>query len=216
MIKLVIADDHPIVREGIKRLIDSCRDMTLLGEVDEGERLLATCRHYEPDVVLLDISMPGANFLELIAQLKRVRRNTNILVLSIHSEEHYAVRSIRAGASGYLNKQHSDQHLETAIRTVAQGRVFVTPGVAAHLAESVQTDAPVSLDPKLLSKREFQVLQGLGMGKSVSDIAGELSLSPKTVSTYKTRLLRKLRLKSHADIITYALRHGIVPQPGPY
>lgn len=213
MIRLVIADDHPIVREGIKRLIDSSGDMILVGEADDGQRLLATCRQYKPDVILLDISMPGPNFLELIEQLKRMLPETGILVLSIHSEEHYAFRALRAGASGYLNKQHSDVNLETAIRTVAEGRVYLSRKTAGNLAEEAQTDMPADLDPKSLSKREFQVLHGLAMGKSISDIAGELSLSPKTVSTYKARLLRKLRLKSHADVVGYSLRHGIVTQP---
>lgn len=210
MIRLLIADDHLIVREGIKRYLTDMPDMTVVAEAASGEEVIALARTTEVDVALLDLSMPGPGFLQLMAQLKEVYPAMAILILSMQPEEMYAVRALRAGAKGYVPKDHSPDELASAIRLVAAGKRFLSPSLAESLALGID---PTSDRPRYegLSNREFQVLVRLGAGMSVKEIAAQLALSPKTVSTYRVRILEKLELETTADVIRYAIEHELEP-----
>ncbi len=209
MIRLLIADDHPIVREGLKRIIAECPDMKLEGEAVDGDDALNKCAELPVDVLLLDVSMPGQGFLETMHRLRKEHPGVRVLVLSVHSEDQYAVRALRLGASGYLTKDHSPNELAGAIRRAYRGGKYVTESLAERLAFELEADRDM-LPHSTLSDREYQVLCKLGSGTSVKDTAAELGLSPKTVSTYRTRVLTKMNLKSNAELIRYVLRHGLV------
>lgn len=209
MIRLLIADDHPIVREGLKRLVADCPDMKLVGEAVDGDEALAQCAAVEVDVLLLDVSMPGPGFLEMMRCLRKEHPSVRVLVLSVHPEDQYAVRALRLGASGYLTKDHSPTELAGAIRRAYRGGKYVTESLAERLAFELEADREM-LPHAMLSDREYQVLCKLGSGTSVKETAAELGLSPKTVSTYRTRVLTKMKLKTNAELIRYVLRHGLV------
>ncbi len=210
MIRLLLADDHLIVREGIKRYLTDMPDMTVVAEAASGDEVIALARATEIDVALLDLSMPGPGFLQLMAQLADVNPDMAILILSMQPEEMYAVRALRAGAKGYVPKDHSPDELASAIRLVAAGKRFVSASLAESLALGID---PASNRPRHadLSNREFQVLVRLGAGRSVKEIAAQLTLSPKTVSTYRVRILDKLGLSTTADVIRYAVEHELAP-----
>lgn len=209
MIQLLIADDHPIVREGLKRIIAECPDMTVTAEAGDSSEALEYSKIYPADVVLLDVSMPGIGFLETLHRLKINRPNIRVLVLSVHPEEHYALRALKAGAAGYLTKDHTPDELADAIRHVYEGRKYVSPLLAEKLVTELGSD---SMKPphEVLSNREYEVLCRLAIGEAISDIATALVLSPKTVSTYRTRILEKMRLTNNADLVRYALDHALV------
>ena len=209
MIRLLIADDHPIVREGLKRIVTDCPDMKIVGEAIDGDDVLARCEDSSVDVLLLDVSMPGPGFLETMRRLKKEHAGVRVLVLSVHSEDQYAVRALRAGASGYLTKDHSPTELAGAIRRAYRGGKYVTESLAERLAFELESDRE-RLPHATLSDREYQVLCKLGSGTSVKDTAVDLGLSPKTVSTYRTRVLKKMKLKTNAELIRYVLRHSLV------
>ena len=209
MIRLLIADDHPIVREGLKRIIADCPDIQLADEANDGNEVLSKCEHENPDVVLLDISMPGPGFLEILHRLELKHPLIRTLVLSIHPEDQYAIRAIKAGAAGYLTKNHTPEELAKAIRRVYRGYRYITPTLAEGLATLLEADGEVQLHEKL-SNREYQVFHMIGSGKDTKVIAAQLSLSPKTVSTYRSRILDKMKLKSKAELIRYAIEHGLV------
>lgn len=209
MIRVLIADDHAIVREGVKRIIAAAGGMTVVGEAADGPELLALLVNTPCDVVLMDLAMPGGSGLELIADVRRTRPKIPVLVLTMHPEDQYAVRTLMAGAAGYLYKGNPPDQLITAIRTVGSGKPFVTPAVAAQLATHV--DAVSEKPPhERLSNREYEVLCLIASGKSVSESARELGLSVKTVSTFRTRILEKLGLSHNAELTRYALKHGLV------
>jgi two-component system invasion response regulator UvrY len=209
MINVLIADDHTVVREGIKRIIADQVDMTVAGEAATGPELLAKALGGRWDVVLMDLAMPGSAGLEVLQELRRARPQLPILVLSMYPEDQYAVRALMAGASGYVHKSTPPDQLIAAIRTVLSGHRYVTAEVAESLAAHV--DAVSAKPPhQSLSNREYQVMCLLARGKSVSDIARELSLSVKTVSTFRTRILEKMRLHRNAEITRYALQHGLI------
>jgi DNA-binding NarL/FixJ family response regulator len=208
MIRLFIADDHPVVREGLKRIIADCHDMTVTGEAADGDRLLAQIGSAGVDVLLLDVSMPGPGVFELIRRMKEERPGVRILVLSVQPEEVYAVRTLRAGAAGYLTKDHSPEELAGAIRRVHGGGRYVSPALAEALALGLEPDYETP-PHEALSDREYQVLSLLAAGRSVKEIAAQLHLSPKSISTYRARILEKTRLKSTAELIRYALEHDI-------
>jgi len=208
MIRIVIADDHTIVREGLKQLLSSSADFNVVGEACNGQEVIARARELEFDVLLLDMSMPGRSGIELIHQVKKEKPRLQILVLSMHEEQQYAVRAIRAGASGYLTKESASAQLVSALRKVASGGAFITPAVAEQLALDAMPHAHASLH-STLSNREFQVMGMLVAGKSITDIAANLNLSVKTVSTHKTRLMQKMNLASQADLIRYAIDHKL-------
>ena len=208
MIRLLIADDHPVVREGLKRIVAECPDMRWVGEATDALETLAKSKTADVDVLLLDISMPGPGFLDTMRRLRKERPDLAVLVLSVHSEDQYAVRALRAGAAGYLTKDHSPGELADAIRRVYRGDRYVTPSVAEKLVDGLgsKADRPAH---EALSDREYEILCMLGAGKSVKAIGRQLALSPKTVSTYRGRTLEKMKLKTSAELIRYALQNGL-------
>ena len=210
-VRLVIADDHPVVREGLKYLVSQNRDMVLVGEADDATSTLEVCRTTAVDVLLLDVSMPGMAVVDLIRALRSAVRSPRILVLSIHPERHYARRVLKAGADGYLTKNHSPTALVDAIRQVHSGRKYVTPTVAQELAVSLSEGTALA-PHEALSNREYEVLRRLGAGARINDIGQELALSPKTVRTYRSRILAKMSLRSTAELIFYAVQNGLVEQ----
>jgi len=210
-IRLVIADDHPVVRDGLKYLVSQHRDMALVGEADDARSTLEVCRTTAVDVLLLDVSMPGMAVVDLIRALRSEGRSPRILVLSVHPERHYARRVLKAGADGYLTKNHSPTALADAIRQVHRGQKYVTPTLAQELAVSLSEGTALARH-EALSNREYEVFRRLGAGLQVSDIAQELALSAKTVRTYRSRILAKMNLRSTAELIFYAVQNGLVEQ----
>jgi len=209
VIRVVIADDHTIVREGLKQLLLAASDLEIAGEARDGHEVLERVRNSDFDVLLLDMSMPGKSGMELIRQVKGEKPKLRILVLSMHAEHQYAVRAIKAGASGYLTKDSASRELVSAIRKVAGGGAYISPEVAEALALGAmpQAEGPPHAT---LSDREYQVFRMLAAGKSVSDIAAELNLSAKTVSTHKARLMEKMALDNQAELVRYAIKHRLV------
>ena len=211
-IRVLVADDHTIVREGLKQILAKHADITVAGEAANGNDVLKMVRGEAWDVLVTDMSMPGRSGIELIKLVKEARPKLPVLVLSMYGEDQYAVRAIRAGASGYLNKESASDQLVTAIRTVAAGGVYVSPGVAEAMFHNLRGDT-AGAPHEQLSDREFQVLRLIAIGKSVTDIAGELVLSPKTVSTHKTRILEKMRMTNQAELIRYAIERKLIDAP---
>ena len=213
MIRVVIADDHTLLREGLRQLLTSASDMEVVGEAADGHEALARVRNLDFDVLLLDMSMPGKSGIELIRQVKAEKPRLRILVLSMHEEHQYAVRAIRAGASGYLTKESAASQLVAAIRKVAGGGAFISAEVAERLAQEAM---PHAEGPRhaTLSDREYQVFRLLVSGRSVGDIAADLHLSAKTVSTHKARLMEKLGVDSTAELVHYAVRHKRLDDSG--
>jgi len=209
MIRVVIADDHTIVREGLRQLLGGSGGFEIVGEARDGAETMQRVRELEFDVLLLDMSMPGRAGMDLIRQVRAERPRLRILVLSMHQEHQYAIRAIRAGASGYLTKESASRELATALRKVASGGAYITPEVAEQLALGAMPSAD-ALPHTTLSDREFQVLRMLVAGKSVSDIAADLTLSVKTVSTHKARLMQKLGVSNTSEMFRYALQHRLV------
>ena len=209
MIRILIADDHAIVRAGLKQFIAGEKDMVVSGEAADGMETLACVRKGECDVVLLDISMPGKNGIDTLRQLKRSRPDLPVLILSAYSEQQFAVSLLRAGASGYISKESASEQLVTAIRTVIGGGKYVSPSVAQVLVSDLSSDTDKPLHGTL-SKREFQIFYRLASGESVSRIAEELFLSVKTVSTYRARILEKMQMNSNSDLTYYAIKNHVI------
>lgn len=209
MIRLLIADDHPVVREGLRRIVQDAPGLEVVGEVASGDELLERLPRLPADIVLLDVTMPGPGFLEVLQRLRSEHPTVAVLVLSVHPEDQYAVRALRAGASGYLTKDHSPEELTEAIRRVYRGHKYVSPELAERLAADLAAGAR-SARHELLSDREYQVLCLLGSGRTVKEIGRSLQLSPKTVSTYRTRVLEKMCASSNADLVRYAALHGLI------
>ena len=209
MIRILIADDHAIVRAGLRQFIADQPDMEVTGEAASGSEAVQLVRGAEFDVVLLDISMPDRNGIDTLKTLKQLRPTLPVLMLSGFAEDQYAVNLLRGGASGYLNKEAASTQLVGAIRTVVRGRKFVSPALAQILADGVTGDAGRPLHAEL-SQREFQIFCKLAAGVAVSKIADELFLSVKTVSTYRTRVLEKMGMKSNADLTYYAIKNGLI------
>lgn len=209
MIRILIADDHAIVRAGLKQFIASDGDMQVTGEASGGDETIELVRNGEFDVVLLDIRMPEGSGIDTLKQLKALRPRLPVLMLSGFAEEQYALNLLRAGAAGYISKEAAPTELVKAIRTVVMGRKYVSPELAQILATGVtgETDKPLHAQ---LSQREFQIFCKLAAGESVSSIADELLISVKTVSTYRTRVLEKMNLKSNADLTYYAIKNGLI------
>lgn len=212
MIRIVIADDHTIVREGLKQLLAAASDLAVVGEAQNGHEVLQRVRKQEFDLLLLDLSMPGKSGIELIKQIHDEKPALRVLVLSMHQEEQYAVRAIKAGASGYLTKDSASAQLVTAIRKVAAGGAFITGAVAEQIALDAmpRADGPPHTS---LSDREFQIFRLLVSGKAVSDIAAQLNLSVKTVSTHKARIMRKMNMSNSTELVRYAIRHRLIDNP---
>ena len=211
MIRIVVADDHTIVREGLKQLLGAAADLAVVGEAQNGHELMERVRGLEFDLLLLDMSMPGKSGIELIKQVRAEKPKMRILVLSMHEEHQYAVRAIRAGAAGYLTKDSASRQLVEAIRKIASGGAFISAEVAQQLALGAMPDAHGPLHGAL-SDREFQVFKLIAEGKSVSDIAERLNLSVKTVSTHKSNILQKMNMTTQAELIRYAINERLVDQ----
>lgn len=207
-IRIFIADDHPIVRQGLRRIVEADAGMVISGEAGDGVSLRSTLERTATDVVLLDVSMPGGPFLETLRELRAKHPTVRVLVLSVHPEDQWAVRALRAGASGYLTKDHSPDQLLEAIRRVYRGGKYVSPTLAEHLAEHL--GGGQRAPHELLSDREFEVMRRLGSGLTVSQIASELAISAKTVSTYRTRILEKMAVATNAELVRYASEHGLI------
>jgi DNA-binding NarL/FixJ family response regulator len=208
-IHVLIADDHAIVRQGLKQILSESDDLVITGEGDDGAEALQLARHQPWDVFLLDVSMPNRNGIDTLKQLKKEFPRLPVLILSMHPEEQYAVRALKAGASGYLTKQSAPEQLVTAIRQVASGKKYVSPAVAQQLVEALSGDSN-KLPHERITDREYQVLVMIATGKTQTQIAEKLNLGVATVSTYRARLLEKMGLKSTAELIRYGLEHGLV------
>lgn len=209
MIKIAIADDHAIVRQGLKQILHDIADMEVFGEACSGDEALTMIRSEGWDVLLLDISMPGKNVLELIKLAKLQYPHLPILILSMYPEDQYAMRMLRAGADGYLTKESAPEQLVAAIRKVDGGGKYVSPLLAEKLVAELSVDSNEQPHTRL-TDREYQVFCDLGKGKRLTDIADEMALSIKTISTYRTRLLKKMKLTNNADIIHYALKYHLL------
>ncbi len=210
MIRLLVADDHPVVREGLRNIIDDCQDIEVVGEAEDADGVMEQTRQTRADVLLLDVSMPGPGFTDVMQRLRKEQPQLKVLVLSIHPEEEYAIRALRAGAMGYLSKRRSQHELAEAIRRVHGGGHYVTETVTERLALQLRT-AVGGLLHEALSDREYQVLCLLGAGKSVKETAAALDLSPKTISTYRARVLQKMELRSTVDLARYVTLHHLEP-----
>lgn len=212
MIRVLLADDHAIVRAGLKEILAGTGDIAVAAEAANGHEVLERVRAADFDVAVLDMSMPGRSGIELIKQVRSEKPKLRILVLTMHSEAQYAVRVLRAGASGYLTKDSATEQLVAAIRRIAAGGAYVSAETAEQLAHDAgkRTDAA---SHTLLSDREFQVFRMIANGKSVGEIARQLSLSVKTVSTHKTRILEKMSLSNAAELVRYALEHKLLDDP---
>jgi DNA-binding NarL/FixJ family response regulator len=209
MIKILVVDDHTIVRDGVKRILVDTPDMVVADEASNGEEVINKVGNNHYDLVLLDISLPGRDGLDVLKQLKCTNPGIPVLILSMYPEEHYAVRSLRAGASGYLTKQSSSDELIGAIRKVAQGRRYITPSLAEKLAFELGVDVR-KLPHEKLSDREYQVMCMFGSGKTVKEIAETLSLSIRTISTHRAHILKKMEMKNNAQLTYYAIKNALV------
>jgi len=208
-IRVLITDDHAIMREGLSRILDACPDITVVGEAANGNAALQLIDTCKPDVVLADISMPYMNGIELIRRVRAEHPAIPVLVLSMHKEEEFAVRAIRVGAAGYITKDCASENLALAIRKIVAGGKYITAEVAEVLANAI---APTQAESphKQLSNREFQIFRMLAQGKTLNQIAHDLSLSPTTVSTHKGRLMNKLGVESNAGMVHYAIKHQLI------
>jgi DNA-binding NarL/FixJ family response regulator len=209
MLNILIADDHPIMRDGLRQILSASGDIVIAAEVGSGDEVLAKLKQADFDVLVLDLSMPGISGIELIKRVMIEKPKQHILILSMHKEELYAVRTLKAGASGYLCKDSASGQLIPAIRKVAAGGRFVSPEVAESLALEVSPQHH-NLPHTQFSDREFQIFRMIAAGRSITEIADSLMLSVKTVSTYKTRILEKLHLSNAAGLIRYGLKHGLI------
>jgi DNA-binding NarL/FixJ family response regulator len=207
MIRLFIADDHQILREGLTHVVSRDHDMQIVGEAADAEETMQGCKATQPNVILLDVSMPGPGVLELISRLKSLQPTVRILVLSMHPERYYAKRVLKAGADGYLTKNNSSQSLSIAIRQVYAGKKFISPSLAQELATDLSNERPTH---ERLANREYQVFLQLGCGRSINTIAKLLKLSPKTVRVYRSRILEKMNLRTTAELIFYAVQRDLV------
>ena len=210
MIRLLIADDHEILREGLKYVVSLSRDIAVVGEAADAESALQLCRTTPADVLLLDVSMPGPGVLDTIKSVRTIRPGLKILVLSVHPEEQYARRVLAAGADGYLTKNHSSRELAVAVQQVHNGRKYLTPSLAQELALDLVRGRKTHDSHEVLSSREYETLLQLGAGRGVQEIAALLHLSPKTVRTYRARIMEKMNLKSTAEIIFYVLDRKLI------
>jgi two-component system, NarL family, invasion response regulator UvrY len=209
MIKILIADDHPIVRQGFKQVLSETADLVVADEAGNGQEVLALVARKDYDVILLDISMPGKNGLEVLKELRMTNTKIPVLILSIYPEEQYAIRALKAGASGYLTKASAPEELISAIRKVSRGGKYISSSLAEKIAYELDGDAEKA-PHDTLSDREYQILLMIASGKTVSDIADEMCLSVKTVSTYRSRILDKMKMKNNAELTTYAIRNKLV------
>ncbi|NYH14196.1 response regulator [Paraburkholderia bryophila] len=209
MIRVLIADDHALVRDGLRHILQNASGFEVVGEANDGVSTIALTRSEAAEVLVLDLSMPGRNGVELIKQIKEEKPALRILVLTVHAEQQYAVRAFKAGASGYLTKESASAELVTAVSKVASGGVYVSLAMAERFAQSLNEPAD-TLPHQRLSDREFDVFRRIAAGQTLTEIAAELCVSSKTVSTYKTRILEKMQMPHEAALVRYALRHKLL------
>lgn len=208
MIRVLLADDHAVVRVGLRRILETADGIRVVGEAATGDEALERLASIPVDVLVLDISMPGPGLLEVLRRAGIARPAMKTLVLSIHGEDQYAVRALRSGAAGYLTKERSPEELVDAVRQVHAGRTYATPAIAARLSSPRRGKADRAAH-EALSPREFEVFRLLGIGRSIKVIARELSLSPKTISTFRARVLKKLGFSNNAGIVRYVIENGL-------
>jgi len=209
MIRVILCDDHAMIRRGIKDTLDEAADIQVVAEAGSYSEVRDALRTHPCEVLVLDINLPGRSGLEVLASLREVDSPIKVLMVSMFPEDQYAIRCLKAGAQGYLNKAGDPADLVTAVRTVAQGRKYVNASVAQMLVDNLNAPENTSLHASL-SERELQTLLKIASGKRLSDIAEELMLSPKTVSVYRARVLEKLKLTNNAELTVYAIRNGLV------
>jgi len=209
MYRILIADDHPIVRRGLRQILEENRTVLSVEEAGTGQEAIEIVKRRRFDVVLLDISMPGMSGLEALSEIKKLNPGLPVLILSIYPEEDYAVRALKAGASGYLTKKSAPDELITAIKKLCRGERYISPSLAEFLATHLTEENERPLHESL-SNREYQVMRLITSGKSLKEAAAVMSLSPKTISTFRTRVLQKLNLKSNAELIQYAMKHDLM------
>lgn len=209
MIRILIADDHALVREGLKRTLGDETDLKVVGEAKNAEEVRSVVHNNPADVLVLDISMPGANGLSLLQDALRINKNIKVLILSMHPEERFAIRALKEGAAGYMTKESAPEELALAIRKVAGGRKYVSTSLAEKLADELQSDN-TALPHELLSEREHEIFHLIAKGKTASEIAHELSLSVATVSTHRRHILEKMHLHTNADIVQYAYANNLM------
>jgi two-component system invasion response regulator UvrY len=209
MIRVILCDDHAVVRRGIRDTLSEAVDIQVVAEAGSYSEVREALRASPCDVLVLDLNLPGRGGMDVLATLRESASPVKVLIVSMFPEDQYAIRCLRAGAQGYLNKAGDPANLITAVRTVAQGRKYVTPDVAQMLVDSLSTDSNEALHAAL-SERELQTLMKIASGKRLSDIAEELMLSPKTVSVYRSRVLEKLKLSNNAELTVYAIRNQLV------
>lgn len=209
MIRLLIVDDHAIVRHGLRQVVSEAADIEVAAEAGSSQEAVRLLREHHFDMVLLDISLPDKNGIETLKLIKRDKPNLPVIMLTMHAEDEFGVRALKAGASGYVTKQSAHDQLLNAVRQVAAGRRYISQDLAEELVRSIG-ESSEKLPHELLSDREFDTLRMLASGKSLSEIAQMFSISPKTVSVYRTRLLEKMRLKNNAEIAHYAVKNGLI------
>jgi len=209
VIKILIADDHPIVRQGLKQILLEEFERPVLGEAQNCQEVLELVQKQDWDVVVLDISMPGRGGLEVLKELKQARPKLPVLILSLHPEDQYAVRALRAGAAGYMTKEVAPEELVKTIKKIREGGKYVSPTLAEKIAFDLEKETG-NLLHETLSDREYQVMMLIASGKKLSEIAEELSLSVKTIGTYRTRILEKMKMKTNAELTFYAVRHQLI------
>jgi two-component system, NarL family, invasion response regulator UvrY len=208
-VRVLIADDHPVVRQGLKQMLGAESDFTVAGEASSGQEAIELCGRLAWDVAVVDYNMPGKSGVDLVKELRRKFPDRAVLVLSMYPEDQYALRVLKAGAAGYLTKESATEELVTAIRKVAKGGWFVSAALGERLAQELAGNGDQPLHRKL-SDREYQIMWLIASGKTVSEIATQLFLSPNTISTYRARILQKLELKNNAELMRYAIRHQLV------
>jgi len=209
MLKILIADDHPIVRQGLKQILSEEPDMAVVGEAQNSQEVLELVRKQDWDIVILDITMPDRGGLDILKELKHERPKLPVLILSVHPEDQYAVRALKAHASGYRTKESVPEELVKAIRKIIRGGKYISPTLAEKLAFDLETGTEKPLH-ETLSDREYQVMRMIASGKTVSEIAKEMLLSVKTIDTYRSRILEKMGLRNNAEIMHYAVQQGLV------
>ncbi|RMG69216.1 MAG: DNA-binding response regulator [Calditrichaeota bacterium] len=207
--KILIADDHPLIREGFKKILSREVGLTVVGEASNAGEVLSFLRNHPCDLVVLDINMPGRSGLEVLEDIRRQNPEVKILILSIHPESRFAIRALKAGAAGYLTKDSAPEELVAAIRKIQEGRKYISPNLAEHIAYSIGPEQAMNPHDRL-SNREMEVFLKIAAGKTIQEIAQELNLSASTINTYRNRILEKMGLKSNAEIIHYALRNHLL------
>ncbi|MBB6591073.1 response regulator transcription factor, partial [Ralstonia solanacearum] len=208
MVRVMIADDHAVMRDGVRHILERAGDFEVVCEASDGTQVLQLVRDHRPQVIVLDLSMPGRSGLDLVRQLNAEHPGVRVLVLTMHAEEQYVARAFRAGAAAYLTKESAATELVTALKKVAQGGAYVSPDMAEKLAHSLHEDSVAQAHTRL-SDREMEVYRRLVRGEALTDIAASLCVSAKTISTYKMRLMDKLQLSSEAALVRYAIRHQL-------